>query len=87
MYQNKCQDGKIVWEKNLSVYVINCKFTSGATAQELLGCFDDTINYDQFLVVTAEGTSLEERLKILLHLNCIRGKEKKTPKKSKVHCR
>lgn len=60
--------------------VTNFKFTSGATAQELLGCFDDTINYDQFLVVTAEGTSLEERLKILLHLNCIRGKEKK-PKK------
>lgn len=31
-------------------------------------------------MVTAEGTSLEERLKILLHLNCIRRKEKKTKK-------
>lgn len=55
------------------------KSPSGATAQELLGCFD-IINYDQLLVVTAEGTSPEERLKILLHLNCIRGKEKKTQK-------
>lgn len=62
------------------------KSPSGETAQELLGCFD-IINYDQLLVVTAEGTSPEERLKILLHLNCIRGKEKKDPKNSKVHCR
>lgn len=59
--------------------------TPGATAQELLGCFD-IINYDWLLVVTAEGTSPEERPKILLHLNCIRGKEK-TQKNSKVHCR